>query len=296
MKTFILSGILVSICIISGCCIGCDGWGSAGEKFERAEDLVYTLPPLPVFHTETTNGSITVHGEQTDQIRVHAVITGRAKTVQEARQIARDTQLVWKEDNQTLTLHIQKPALTKPDSVSVSLDIALPGQTNLNLKSTNGAIVASGIGKDVTAKTTNGRVELKAIGGRIEASSTNGSIHADQAAGDLSCSTTNGKISCRGLVGNLNASTTNGSIEVHYEPSAPADRSIGIRTTNGSVSVDLPAAFAGKTEASTSNGKIHCDRPVTISGRVDKNLSGTIGSGGTGILTLKTTNGSIHIR
>lgn len=296
MKTFILSGILIHISMIGGCCISCDGWGSADEKYERVEDLVYTSAPLPGFHTETTNGSITVRGEQTDQIRVHALITGRAKTIQEARQIAQDTHLVWKEDNQTLTLHIQKPAMIKPNSVSVSLDITLPGQTALNLKSTNGAIVVSGIGTDVTAKTTNGRVELKAIEGRIEASSTNGSIHADQAAGDLSCSTTNGKISCIGISGNLNASTTNGSVEARYEPSAPADRHISIRTTNGSVSVDLPSAFAGKTDASTSNGKIHCDRPVTISGRVDKNLNGTIGSGGAGILILKTTNGSIHIR
>jgi DUF4097 and DUF4098 domain-containing protein YvlB len=295
MKTFILSGVLVSLCIIGGCCIGCDGWGGANEKYERTEDLSRTAATFTDFQTETINGSITIRGEQTDQIRVQAVITGRAATSQEARRIAEETSLQWQEAGSVLTLSIRKPELPKPDSVSVSLDIALPKQMALNLKSTNGAILAVGIERDVIARTTNGRIELQQIGGRAEVSSTNGSILAGLVAGDLACTTTNGKIACTGLVGNLNASTTNGSVEAGYEPSAPADRSIRIHSTNGSVTVTLPSSFAGQAEASTSNGKLICDRPVTVSGRIDKHLSGTIGQG-SGRLVLKTTNGSIHIR
>jgi DUF4097 and DUF4098 domain-containing protein YvlB len=296
MKTFILSGVLVSLCIIGGCCIGCDGWGGANEKYERTEDLARTAATFADFQTETINGSITIRGEQTDQIRVQAVITGRASTAQEAQRIAEETRLEWQEAGPVLTLFIRRPELVKPDSVCVSLDIILPRQMALNLKSTNGAIVVAGIDRNVIAKTTNGRIELQQIGGRAEAASTNGSILTGQVAGDLSCSTTNGKIACTSLVGNLNASTTNGSVEAGYNPSASADRNISIRTTNGSVTVDLPSAFAGRAEASTSNGKLTCDRPVTVSGRIDKHLNGTIGSGGSGQLTLKTTNGSIHIR
>lgn len=297
MKT-IGTSVLILLLIVSmmAGCIRIDCWGGANETSERTEGLVYEAAPPGNFHTETINGSITIHGEEIDQIRVQAAITGRAETDQEARRIAQETKLEWKEaDSDTLTLLIVKPNIPKPGSVSVSLDISLPRQTALNLKSTNGSVVVSRIDKDVIARTTNGRIELVSIGGSVEAGSTNGKIRADQVAGNITCHTTNGKIDCSGLFGNLSASATNGSVETGYDPSAPADRNISIHTTNGSVNVNLPSAFAGKTEASTSNGKIICDRLVTVSGRIDKHLNGTIGQG-TGRLALKTTNGSIHIR
>lgn len=295
MKKAGITGIIAMISILGGCCISIGCWGGANEKFERTEDLSREFSQAAAFQTETTNGSITVRGEETERIRVHAVITGRADTQEEARRLAEETQFQWQETDNTLSLIIQKPVHPKNYSVSVSLDITMPGQTSLNLKSTNGMISVSDIGKDVVAKTTNGRVELRNIDGSAEAGSTNGSITAEQIGGDVTGHTTNGKISCSGLVGNLDATTTNGSVGINYDSSAPADRNIHVRTTNGSVNITLPPDFAGTAQASTSNGKLVCDRPVTISGRIDKHLSGTIGQG-SGRLVLKTTNGSIHIQ
>ena len=295
MKTAGIAGTMLTLCILSGCCITIGCWDGAREKSERTADLDHPMTPDMMFATETVNGSITVRGEQTDQCRIHAVITGRAQTIEEAERIADETKLEWKENGNTLTLFIQKPAFEKRNSLSVSLEITLPTRTALALKSTNGKITVSEIEKDVTANTTNGKVELHNIGGSAEAGSTNGTIQADQVTGNLNGRTTNGKIDAGGLRGNLDASTTNGSVDIRYEPSAPADRSIRIHTTNGSASVMLPADFAGKAEAETTNGKIYTDRPVTVTGRIDKHLSGTIGQG-TGSLSIKTTNGSVHIR
>ena len=65
--------IFVCLSIVGGGCIVVISGGGANERFERTVDLVYESMNLPHFHTKTTNGSITLHGEDTDQCRVHAI-------------------------------------------------------------------------------------------------------------------------------------------------------------------------------------------------------------------------------
>jgi len=124
--------------------------------------------------------------------------------------------------------------------------------------------------------------------------------------------TTNGDIHARGMNSVVNASTTNGSVDISTSEWASGsstnghiDISMGkagwsgelhLSTTNGGISVSLPASATFEMRASTTNGNIHTDFPVTVEGTFGpKNVRGTVGGGGRE-LKLATTNGGIEIR
>lgn len=128
----------------------------------------------------------------------------------------------------------------------------------------------------------------------------------------LNLKTSNGNIHARGLESVVDAATTNGEVEVSTSEWAAAKSTNGgvrvamgnakwsgeleLATTNGSVSLTLPATAEFTLRASTTNGGLHTDFPVTVSGNFSsKSVSGTVGAGGRD-LRLATTNGGIELR
>ncbi|HLZ12484.1 MAG TPA: DUF4097 family beta strand repeat-containing protein [Candidatus Acidoferrum sp.] len=129
---------------------------------------------------------------------------------------------------------------------------------------------------------------------------------------NLKLDTTNGGIHGRDLKSVVYASTTNGNVEVETSEWASGKSTNGhvsismgkadwkgeleLATTNGGITVSLPAPAAFKLDAATTNGNIRTDFPITVVGSFDrKNISGTVGAGGRE-LRLATTNGGIEVR
>ncbi len=130
---------------------------------------------------------------------------------------------------------------------------------------------------NVDAKATNGSMRVAGVSGAVQARSVNGSVRVEGAAGQVV------------------AETTNGSVHASYR-ALPADGSHRFATTNGSVTVRLPADVSGSFQAHTTNGSIHTDLPLKVHGSfVSKHLSGTLGQGG-GRFELKSVNGSVSIK
>lgn len=125
-------------------------------------------------------------------------------------------------------------------------------------------------------KTVNGDIETSALGGDVDAKTVNGSIKI-AAAGIASAKTVNGSINA-----SLGSANWNGSLD--------------FKTVNGGITLDLPANTNAEVKADTLNGEISSDFPLTTQGSYNRrHLSGTIGGGGRD-LSLKTVNGSIHLR
>jgi DUF4097 and DUF4098 domain-containing protein YvlB len=75
-----------------------------------------------------------------------------------------------------------------------------------------------------------------------------------------------------------------------------AARDFDLATTNGSVSLEVPASLGAEVEMSTVNGRVETDFPVTVQGRIDpRRLRVTLGDGARRV-RLRTTNGSVHLR
>jgi len=161
--------------------------------------------------------------------------------------------------------------------VTVRFVVRLPDGVPLDAATTNGKILADGIASPVVAHTTNGSIVVGTIAGDIDARTTNGAVEAQTGLGAVFAHTTNGDIRAR--------------IDSMGE-SAPLE----FVTTNGSITVELPASLDAELDASLANGKIDTDFPLTVQGRFStRAVRATVGDGGPPV-KIKTTNGSIRLR
>lgn len=128
----------------------------------------------------------------------------------------------------------------------------------------------------------------------LDITNTNGGISVTDVAGKHDLDTTNGRIEAVRCAGSLDAATTNGRIAAELVRVTPG-QDIKLSTTNGRISVTVPASFAGEVDAGTTNGSIHTDLPITTTRGENNRLRGTVNGGGAQ-LKLRTTNGGIEIK
>ena len=131
-------------------------------------------------------------------------------------------------------------------------------------------------GVALVSRTVNGEISALELGGNVESNTVNGSINIST-SGYAQAATVNGDITAR-----LRDANWPGSID--------------FKTVNGTINLDLSATTSSKVEATTLSGEIASDFPLTLLESTSrKHLSGTIGGGGRE-LSLKTVNGSIHLK
>ncbi|MFC2088885.1 DUF4097 domain-containing protein [Calditrichota bacterium] len=128
----------------------------------------------------------------------------------------------------------------------------------------------------------------------LDMNTTNGRINVENLSGRLRLHTTNGKIVGENIKGMVRCHTTNGSINFKFDEITDDDEMI-FRTTNGSIKLYFPEEYGGYANLKTTNG--HIDSDFRMSSRMDKkrkSYKGEFGEG-EGSITCKTTNGSIYL-
>ncbi len=259
---------------------GCINIGSCAmrAKYERTMQLSAPLSPGSAFEAQTHNGSITINGADVAECNMTATIVARAATDEEARELAEKVKVTLVPSGNRLITKIDKPTRLINKSISVSLDVEVPNQTDLDLV------------------THNGSVEISDIKGLLDATTHNGKVTSERISGTTVFKTHNGSVTCGEISGSTQLKSHNGSIKAFFIDTAPAVCDISIVTYNGGIKLKTPPGFSARIDASTHNGSINTDLPITVSGKVSKSkLTGTIGAG-EGQLHLETHNGSIRIR
>lgn len=151
------------------------------------------------------------------------------------------------------------PESSRDRNWSVSFEIFVPRQADLNLKANNGGITIAGVNGNIQFHTMNGGVHLQDVGGDVVGDTMNG-----------------------GLTINLSGPRWNGN-------------KLEARTTNGGINITVPQNFSAHFESSTVNGRVNTDFPVTVHGELGHSLSTDIGSGGPTI-HVETVNGGVNLR
>ena len=282
MKNYRSTGLSLAcltclLMLLSGCYISIGGC-VARAKYQRQVQLSAPLQPGSTFAAQTHNGSITINGVDIPDCNLAATITAQAVTEGDAIKLAEQVKITLVPSNNKLTAKIEKPVLTMNQSISVSFDVLVPNQTNLELT------------------THNGSVTLANIEGQVDATTHNGKVTTEIISGSSRLKTHNGSITCEEISGDTQLRTHNGRVKVFYSNAAPSVCDISIVTHNGGIDLTAPPNFSGEVEASTHNGSINTNLPITVIGKVSKRrLTGTIGTG-QGKLHLETYNGSIKIK
>jgi len=277
LKKLSLVSLLCLLVVAVGSCINIGGFGMR-VKYERTVQLSSPLSPGSSFEANTHNGSIEIAGADITDCNLTATITARAKTEEDAKKLAERTKVKLQSFGDRLIAKIDRPAYLRNQSVSVSLDVQVPNESDLELT------------------THNGSLEITNITGRLNCTTHNGKITTEQVSGITELHTHNGSVTCREISGDTRLKSHNGSIRVYYSKAAPSVCDILLLTHNGGIELETPSDFTGEVDISTSNGSIRTDLPITIVGKISKSkLSGKIGTG-RGKLHLETHNGSIRLQ
>ena len=275
-----LGCLLCLTMLLAGCVIdlGCCSMQAKYERYERTVQLSAPLSPESVFEATTHNGSITINGTDVAECSLTATIVTRAATEEEAMELSDMVNVTLVPSGNRLTVKIDKPTHLINKSVSVSLDVVVPNQTDLQLITHNGA------------------VKISDINGRLNATTHNGKVTTENVTGTTMLKTHNGSVTCNEISGDSQLISNNGSVKAFYAGSASSVCDISMTTHNGSIELATPPDYSAHVRASTNNGSINTALPITVTGKVSKSkLTGTIGAG-KGQLHLETYNGSIRIR
>jgi hypothetical protein len=213
---------------------------------------------LPSGHlsVDTTNGGISVTGEDRPDVSLEARVTAWGPSESEAASLL--NQVVIDTDGGDVRDHGPHENFFGRRGYSVDYHLHVPRHLAAEFHSMNGGIDLASLDGTIRFSTTNGGVDLSSLSGDVQGRTTNGGLDI-ALSGD------------RWQGEGLHADTTNGGIDLH-----------------------VPDHYSAHLETSTVNGGISVDFPVTVQGEIKNHLDTNIGSGGPTIHA-QTINGGVSI-
>ncbi len=230
--------------------------GRQNDRASHCEINEMTLSAAPALTVDGgANGGMTLKGWSKNEILVRALVETWAEDDAHAKALAKQVVIRTGGGN----ILAAGPHSGRDENWSVSYEVFVPQKIDLSLKAHNGSI------------------RIADVRGAIEFETTNGSV------------------SLHRLAGNVRGHTANGSLSVELAGSRWEGGQLDTSTTNGGVSVAVPAEYSAHFETGTVNGHINIDFPVTVRGEIDRQLSLDLGSGGP-LVRAVTTNGGVTIK
>ena len=235
-----------------------DNWNRDTEKYCEVREYNLAADRNVVVVDGGQNGGIKVTGWDRDEILVRAKVTGSARSEEQARELA---DKVTVDTGRTIEANVPRRTSNwgRKTWVSVSFQVFVPHNSNLDLETFNGGLSIADVSGDVTFDVLNGGVSLYNLAGDVE------------------------------------GSTTNGGLNVELTGSEWDGEGLNVKTTNGGVSLKVPEDYSADLEVATVNGGLRFDFPVTLQGKVGRKLSLALGDGGSPV-RVRTTNGSVKVR
>jgi hypothetical protein len=229
------------------------GWNN--DRANSCEVRISTIPvSAKILVDGGDNGGVSFFGSDRRDVRIVARIQASADDDATASQIARQIRVLTDGGR----IRSEGPSQRGRTSWSVSYDVYVPTQTNLDAITENGGISAEDVRGQMSFEATNGGIHLSDVGGNVRARTTNGGVVAD-----------------------LSGTTWQG-------------QGLDLQTTNGGARVNVPRGYNASLETGTTNGGMRVDFPITVRGSLNRHISTQLGSGGP-LVRVVTTNGGVHI-
>jgi DUF4097 and DUF4098 domain-containing protein YvlB len=148
----------------------------------------------------------------------------------------------------------------------------------------------------VNLRTGDGKIDVAGLKGEMDLHTGDGSENLESVDGKLHASTGDGHITAQGRFDELELKTGDGRVEVRAADGSSLAVGWRLETGDGSVSLEVPGALAADVDLHTSDGHIDLDMPIVTEGQIRKNeIRGKLNGGGS-LLTIRTGDGSIHLR
>jgi hypothetical protein len=230
-------------------------WGNDREGVCEVREFTVLAGAAALSVDAAPNGGISVTGGGRGDILVRAKVVATAQTEQRAREILSMVRVDAAPDK----VAADGPRdLPRREGWHVSYELAVPTQTSLSLRSTNGGI---------SVRDVEGRIEFRTVNGGVKLS---------------------------GLAGEVTGRTSNGGVDVDLEGATWRGTGLDVETNNGGVRLRIPEQYSARLETGTTNGGFNIDFPVTVRGRVEREINADLGAGGP-LIRVRTSNGGVRV-
>ena len=288
---------------------GCNGRNvvfdaNFAEQAERTDQLDLALGAGDTLELDASFGNIVV--SQGGAPSLSALVTGRGRTGEEAREVLDRYTVVAKKEGRTVRVELQGEPLKLVSEGGASMEVAATASFR--------ATVPAGV--RVVAETSSGSVTLRGVSG-CRAQSSFGNIVVQDSTGSLVGKTSSGSVTFRGIrdgavrlkssfgsvsaqgvFRELHAETSSGSVTVTADTGSRVQSDWVLESSFGSVALTIPTDLHCRLDAETSFGSIRVadefpgERESEVSGGT---FSAVVGRGGKTI-SLETSSGSVSIK
>lgn len=163
------------------------------------------------------------------------------------------------------------------DARRIELEIHMPRNAKINVRSGDGAVSAKGLQGELDFTTGDGHLEIEDVDGSLRAHTSDGSV------------TVSGRFDV------LELRSSDGRVEVEARPGSQLREPWDVRSSDGSVTLRLPADLAADVALHSSDGSITTNIPIAVEGSVGHHdLHGKMNGGGK-LLTVHTSDGSVTL-
>jgi DUF4097 and DUF4098 domain-containing protein YvlB len=249
---------------------------TALTAFAHADDWAktYDLSGQPQLRVEARDADI--HIEAWDQSKMEAHITTHGWHIGNG-----GLEIVEHQQGNAVDIELREP---RHAHLSISIEtrrteveIRMPRSAKVNLHSSDGNVVAKGLEGEFDFTTGDGRLELSDIDGSLHAHTGDGSVRVS------------------GRFDVLNLRTSDGRVEVEARPGSQLREPWELSSSDGSVTLRLPADLAADVELHTSDGRITTNIPIVVEGSFSgHDLRGKMNGGGNR-LAVHTSDGSVTL-
>jgi hypothetical protein len=251
----------------------------------------YPVTGKPTLTIETSDAGVTFRPcGDCHEIRIHAEVQGRKLSDfrLEEGQSGDEVHFLFKE-----LPHVG----WRREEVRVTVET--PAQLTLQAKTSDGNVTLSGLQGDLNLTTGDGNVDLDHVSGNLRIKSGDGRVRVTDAAGSIDAHTSDGNLSVDGSFQGLALNTSDGTLELNLREGTKLAGASTIQSSDGSVTVRVPASFAADLSVHTSDGHVECALPLTTDhyqsgGGHGNELHGKLNGGGVP-LTIHTSDGSVRI-
>lgn len=288
---------LLAALLVALATAGCTGGSPLQARATDSETLQVAVPGdgwAVKVRVEMFNGPIQVRAGADGEVSATVTTTGTGATQADAEADRQQIQVTLEAnpDGTVLLRAVYQPNPNSPDSRAASAAVVVPAAAALDLRTSNGAVTSADVDGAIDVRTSNGPVTLADAPAGATVRTSNATVEV-AGGGLLDIESSNGRVRVFGNGATVRATTSNADLTFEGTFS---DGAQGLETSNGPITVRLPAGSSFGLDAQTSNGSVTLDgfEIRTTGAAADDTLQGTVGTGGPSIV-LRTSNASIVV-
>jgi DUF4097 and DUF4098 domain-containing protein YvlB len=287
---------------------------AAKEKYEEGFDKTVSLARDGKVSVKNVSGDVEVKTWDRAEVKIEALKTSRADTIDKAKENAAKVKIVVLEEGKLLRVEADYPETSiKGLNVSIDFDLFIPAQAAVKIKSVSGDAILENIGGSVEVDVVSGDIEVMKASQGLDCQSVSGGLDLQSITGDAYLKTVSGDITLEQLNGSLEAETVSGDIEmtgvsgakfikakilsgsITYQGSLEVASKYELKSHSGDIEMFLPSNSAFDIEAKTFSGDIETDFEISVTGKFSKNkITGTVNGGGA-VVSLSTFSGDVTL-